>query len=138
MEKSEQEMRQYIHNTLILIFAILLFEVNADYCATAEIKGNVCKGFALFSSCGLVQVDAVEYESKLSELNRRCFSRVDKYWTHKNKGWCKVDTKGFGSGGGVISWALNSITQPTFFHRNKNGKLKKIGVEYLKFRCIKR
>ncbi len=118
----------------IILYVLLLssFSANAEYCATGVIKGNICSGFIL-ESCKTVKIDAVKGENgELFSINK-CYSSVSEY--SKSKKLCWINTKS--KGGGALSWAANSLTQPDFLHKNESGKYEELDVEYLVFKCTK-
>ena len=120
--------------TIIGISLFLLATASrAEYCAVDEIRGNVCKGFVI-EACSFVRVDAVKGDDgKLFTVNK-CYSSVSDYKERDGRCWITTKSKG----GGALSWALNSATQPEFLHKNENGEYEEIDVEYLVFKCVKR
>ena len=111
----------------------MLTEVQAEYCAVGKISGNVCKGFVI-EACKFVQVDAVKDDNGKLFTVKECYNDVSEH--SESKGRCWINTKS--KGGGDISWALNTATQPEFLHKNESGKYEEIDVEYLTFKCVKR
>lgn len=121
--------------TIILIAVYAVISVApawAEYVATGPIKGNVCRGIGI-EVCGLHRVVAVKGDDgRLYEVSTR-YDSVTEY--KEGSGRCWIKTKS--SGGGIFSWGVNAIKQPTFLEIT-DGKYKELDVEYLTFRCVKR
>lgn len=64
----------------------------------------------------------------------RCFPEVSDYRASDGKCWITTTSKG----GGLLSWGLNAIGQPEFYHKTEHGDYSEIDAEYLMFDCIKR
>lgn len=119
-----------IINSLVVTGFISL---NAEYCATGEFQGNVCKSHIVFESCKNVQIDAVSDNSgKLFEV-KRCWDSVDEFKVLKNKSLCWVYTKAKDLG--LFGYAVDAINLPDFLHKNSNGKYEKVSPDYLVFEC---
>lgn len=105
----------------------------ADYYATGPIEGNVCWGFGI-EVCGLHTIAAVKGDDgRLYEVQRQ-FSSVTEYKESTGRCWIKTKAKG----GGLLSWGINTITQPVFYERTSSGEHKELDVEYVTFKCVKR
>jgi len=107
------------------LLCILLFTQNskADYIATGEIKGTVCKGFVI-EVCGPQKIDAEKgSDGKLHPFPKR-FTAVQKFIPKVrggNTGDCTFyDTK---------SW-------PTY-QLQKDGSYERIKADYIQFKCKK-
>ncbi len=117
---------------LFTIFTFVLLNANEVYCATEPIKGNVCTGF-IIESCKHVQIDAIKDDDGNLFEPKRCYDSVTEYSESKNLCWIHTKSKNWGA----LSWAINSISQPNFLHKNQSGELEEIDVEYIVFKCEK-
>lgn len=122
--------------TIILMAVCAAISVSpswAAYVATGPIEGNVCWGIGI-EVCGLHKVAAVKGDDgRLFEVSTK-YDSVTEY--KESSGRCWIKTKS--SGGGLFSWGINAIKQPTFLEITDSGKYKELDVEYLTFKCVKR
>ena len=123
-----------IFKSLLHIFA-LLFSVSAiaDYCAVGKIEANECSGF-IIESCSLIEINAVKDDEGNLFHPMQCYQSVSEYSASKNLCW--INTKS--EGGGIVSWGLNSATQPNFLHKNSKGEYEEIDADYIVFKCSKK
>ena len=100
---------------------------DSGYIVKGRIEGSICSNWVVFSTCHLVDVDAIEgdggklftvtdrFETVNEYTGERCFIRL------QHDGW--------------IEWLVRNATGPVFFTKLPDGKFKKVAVEYLTFAC---
>ena len=89
--------------------------LNAKYIATGPFKVTSCKGFVVHV-CGPVIIDAVEYNGKMYSM-KEIWDEVDSY----SNGTCYLNLVGKSA----IPF-LHKALNPTFYHYDESGQLKKI------------
>ena len=104
---------------------------HADYVATGQIKGWVCKGFGI-EVCDYQKIYAVDDSSGKLYNVKRVYKKVNEF-TGKS---CTLYIKP--KSNEIISKLFRKMKNPNFYTKNKSGKFKKVDVEYLRFSCFKR
>ncbi len=105
-----------------IVFSVILANyllypnyVNAEYVATGSFEVTSCKGFVIHV-CGPVIIDAVDHDGKMYSM-KKVWSEVDSY----SNGTCYLNLVGKSA----IPF-LHKAMNPTFYHYDESGQLKKI------------
>ena len=123
-------MTRFLKAGLLLSWSIISTTAHAGYEAIGPITSSSCSNYLVFSSCDVVNVDALSINGEMYEP-RREWDKVDEY--NQNKGTCIVRIGRAGSLA-ITDKIINAATAPVFYTR-KSGKLEKINIEYLRFKC---
>lgn len=123
-------MRTLLPLTVLLLLASPSY---ADYIVSGQIEGNVCHGIGI-EWCELHKIAAVKGDDGRLYEPKTNYASVTEY--KESSGRCWIKTKQ--TGGGLISWGVNAMKQPTFLEKTSSGEYKELDVEYLVFHCIKR
>lgn len=119
-------------NKIAIIALLISTQARADYLVWGEIEGTVCWGIGI-EVCSQKKLHAVKgKDGRLYTISDR-FESVSEY--NETKGRCWIRTKS--TGGGLISWGINTAIQPEFYEKLPSGEFKKHDVEYVTFKCKK-
>jgi hypothetical protein len=119
---------------IFLSFMFIFFQtVHAAYLVNGKVEGNVCSG-TIVKTCKFEDLHAIKGSDGNLYTITNSFESVTEYNQSKNRCWINIKGRGIG----VISWGINAAVQPDFYEKTSSGEFKKVDVDFITFKCIKR
>ena len=113
-----------------VVAGLLSSSAAADYVATGQIEGQVCRGWVI-ESCRFAKVAAVAGDNGQLYTVRNRYDEVSDYDERRGRCWIEIKSRG----AGYLSDALNALAAVQFYELSEAGQYEEIDVEYLTFPC---